>query len=99
MTSACNCGTIFCEDNGDKGYLARDIMKQHPARTYHEGTNKYIKISTFLKQNWKNIYFYKDTDAEYLQEIMDYTEQAQHDDSPDSASSIVRQLSKSLIIG
>ena len=99
LTSACKCGTIFCEDNGDKGYLARDIAKKHPSRTYHESTNKYIKISTYLKQNWGNIYFYKDTDAEYLQEIMDYTEQAQHDDSPDSASSIVRQLSRSLIIG
>lgn len=99
LTNACKCGTIYCEDNGDKGYLARDISKKHPARTYHETTNKYIKISTHLKQNWGNIYFYKDTDPEYLQEIMDYTEEAQHDDSPDSASSMVRQLSKNLIIG
>lgn len=99
LTNLCKCGTIYCEDNGDKGYLARDIMKKHPARTYHESTNKYIKISTFLKQNWKNIYFYEQTDPEYLQEIMDYTEDAQHDDSPDSASSMVRQLSKNLIIG
>lgn len=90
LTKLCKCGTIHTEDNGDKGYLARDIMKQHPARTYHENMNKYIKISTYLKQNWDNIYFYKDTDPEYLQEIMDYTEDAQHDDSPDSCASMVR---------
>lgn len=90
LTKSVRCGTIYSEDNGDKGYLARDIMKQHPAQIYHEAMNKYIKISTFLKQNWNRIYFYDDTDPEYLQEILDYTEDAEHDDSPDSASSLVR---------
>ena len=90
LTKSVRCGTIYSEDNGDKGYLARDIMKQHPAQTYHESTNKFIKISTFLRQNWNNILFYEETDPEYLQEILDYTEDAEHDDSPDSASSLVR---------
>lgn len=92
LTKFCKCGTIWCEDNGDKGYLARDIMKKHPAQTYHESTNKYIKISSYLRNEWDNIYFYKNTDAEYLQQILDYTEDAGHDDAPDSASSIVRKL-------
>lgn len=90
LTKNCKCGTIHTEDNGDKGYLARDILKQHPATTYHESMNKYIKISTYLRQEWGNIYFYEHTDPEYIQEILDYTEDAEHDDSPDSASSIVR---------
>ena len=90
LTKLCKCGTIHTEDNGDKGYLSRDIMKQHPSQTYHESMNKYIKISTYLRAEWCNIYFYEDTDAEYIQEILDYTEDAGHDDSPDSASSIVR---------
>ena len=30
------CGPILCEDNGDKGFLAKEIMKQYKARTYHE---------------------------------------------------------------
>lgn len=86
-------GTIYMEDNGDKGYVARDIRNMgQPTSTYRESTNKYIKISTFLKMNWDNVYWYKDTDPEYLSQILDYTEDAEHDDCPDSASSIIRKL-------
>lgn len=86
-------GTIYTEDNGDKGYVSKNIRDMgHPSATYKESTNKFIKISTFLKMNWQYIYWYKGTDAEYLQQILDYTEDAEHDDCPDSASCLVRKL-------
>lgn len=86
------CGSVFCELNADKGYLAKEINKLGiPTKTYQEKMNKFIKISTYLKMNWDNIYFYKDTDPEYLSMIMDYTEDSKHDDSPDSAASIIRE--------
>jgi len=56
--------------------------------------NKYLKISTYLRKHWKNIIFLEDTDPEYINEILDYTEDAEHDDSPDSAASIIRKLDK-----
>jgi hypothetical protein len=86
-------GSIDCEDNGDKGYLAKEIRnKGDIANTYHEDMNKYIKISTYLKKWWKNIVFLEDTDPDYINEILDYTENAEHDDSPDSLASIIRRL-------
>lgn len=86
-------GSIDCEDNGDKGYLAKEIRnKGELANTYHEDMNKYIKISTYLKKWWGNIIFLEDTDADYINEILDYTENAEHDDSPDSLASIIRKL-------
>lgn len=89
-------GTIYCEDNGDKGYLKKEIAKQgYPCSTYHEKTNKYIKISTYLRKNWKDIYFLDNTDPEYLAQILDYTENAEHDDAPDSLASIIRKLNGS----
>lgn len=94
------CGTIYCEDNADKGYLKKEIkQKGYISDNYHESTNKFYKISTFLKNAWNNIYWYKDTDSDYLLQILDYTEQAEHDDCPDSASSIIRKLDNRLIIG
>ena len=54
--------------------------------------NKFIKISSFLKKYWKDIIFIEDTDPEYISEILDYTENAEHDDSPDSLASAIRQL-------
>jgi hypothetical protein len=93
-------GTIRCEDNADKGYLAKELRKKGAmVSTYHESTNKHYKISTYLKGYWKNIQFYKDTDDEYLSEILDYTEDAVHDDCPDSAASIVRALTTGVLRG
>lgn len=86
-------GTTYCEKNADKEYLAKQIRKdKRPVETYSESTNKFIKISTWLRKYWHRIYWLEDTDMDYINEILDYTENAEHDDSPDSASSIIRQL-------
>lgn len=87
------CGKIWCEDNGDKGYLAKEIKKRNEkAVTYHESMNKFIKITTYLKGDWDNIVFVNGTDEEYIQQILDYNENAEHDDAPDSLASICRLL-------
>lgn len=86
-------GRIYCEDNGDKGYLAKDLRKLgETVTTYHEDMNKMLKITTYLKFNWKDIIFVQGTDEEYIQQICDYTEEAPHDDAPDSLACMVRQL-------
>lgn len=86
-------GTIHMEKNGDKGYLQKEIKADGlPTKGYNENMNKFVKITTYLKANWKNIYFHEDTDPDYLNEILDYTEHCEHDDSPDSLASIIRNL-------
>ena len=89
------CAPAQCEDNGDKGYLANEMRKRGlRAITYHEKENKHIKISTFLLKWWGNIVWLEGTDREYINQIMDYTEDAEHDDAPDSASCICRYFDK-----
>ena len=85
------CAPILNEDNGDKGYLGKEIKRlgARPA-VYHEGENKYIKISSYLRKWWPNIVWLEGTDMEYINMIMDYTEDAEHDDCPDSAACIAR---------
>lgn len=86
-------GTWLCESNGDKGYLGEKLREYNiPAFTYPENMNKYIKICTHLYKNWSNIYWIEDTDPNYLSQILDYTEDAEHDDAPDSAASLCRHL-------
>ena len=88
-------GSISCETNADKGYLDKELRKHgFYTRTYHENTNKYVKISTHLRRNWDLIRWIDDTDPEYLDQILDYTENAQHDDAPDSAAWLLRDMSK-----
>jgi hypothetical protein len=54
--------------------------------------NKFLKITTYLKGEWDNIVFVKGTDEEYIQQILDYNENAEHDDAPDSLASICRLM-------
>lgn len=86
-------GTIECEDNADKGYLRKELKGMGlPVHGYHESMNKFMKISTYLRKNWKNIIWLEETDPEYINEILDYSETAEHDDSPDSAASLLRKM-------
>lgn len=85
-------GTILCEDNADKGYLCKEILARGlPAAVYHESMNKFIKISSYLKKEWDRISWLEGTDPEYINEILEYNEWALHDDSPDSAASLIRK--------
>lgn len=86
-------GKIYCETNGDKGYLAKALReKGERVMTYAETTNKYIKIVTHLKGEWNNISFVEGTDQEYINQILDYNEDAEHDDAPDSLACMMRLL-------
>ena len=87
--SQLQCGTIYTENNDDKGYTANN---NDGFATYHEHMNKHFKIMTFLYSNWKDIYFLKGTDEDFIRQIKSYEEKAAHDDAPDSAASVLRLL-------
>lgn len=85
-------GTLNLENNADKGYLAKDFREMLITSEYHESQNKFIKIVTYLRKYWSLIDWLDDTDPEYISMILDYTENADHDDAPDSAASLMRIL-------
>lgn len=82
-------GTNYTEKNDDKGYMGKNYLN---TSIYQETMNKHFKIMTYLYPNWKKIKFIKGTDEEYIRQIQGYSEKAKHDDAPDSASSLIRQL-------
>lgn len=88
-----NAGRIYCEENGDKGYLKKEIRRRGgDVSSYWEDMNKYLKIVTYLKSEWRNVVFVEGTDQAYIDMILDYNENAEHDDAPDSLASIIRKL-------
>lgn len=88
------CWPIRCEDNGDKGFLRKEFFRRGMyASCYTEHMNKFMKICTYLKRWWPKIVFLEGTDPEYIDQILDYTEHAEHDDAPDSAACVCRILS------
>lgn len=88
-----NAGRIHCENNGDKGYLGKALRsKGERVSIYHEKMNKYLKITSYLRAEWRNVVFVEGTDDEYINQICDYNENAEHDDCPDSLASLIRQM-------
>lgn len=85
-------GRVYMELNADKGYSAK-ALKDKGLRMvpYHEDTNKHIKIVTQLKAAWPDIVFCDGTDEAYINQITDYTEDAEHDDAPDSLASLCQR--------
>ena len=89
------CGPVLCETNGDKGYVARELrMRGAMVRPYAESMNKHVKIATLLRKWWGKIAFATGTDRAYIDQILDYTEAAAHDDAPDSAACLIRALER-----
>lgn len=89
------CSPIYMETNADKGYLGREFGRMGDlVRMYQEHQNKFFKIATSLRKWWPNIVFLEGTDKAYIEQIMSYTETAEHDDAPDSAACICRTLDR-----
>ena len=89
-------GSILCETNGDKGYLTGELESDYDFYVidYTEHMNKFLKIASYLRKNWNRIWWISDTDPDYISQILDYTQFAEHDDAADSAASLVRYLTE-----
>lgn len=89
------CAPILCETNGDKGYVARELRARGAmVRPYSETTNKHVKIATWLRKWWPNVAFVEGTDRAYVDQILDYSPDAAHDDAPDSAACLLRAMDR-----
>lgn len=89
------CGKMYNELNADKGYVAKQFrQKGLKVSTYTEHQNKYVKIVSYLKFEWKNVIFVSGTDEAYINMICDYNENAEHDDAPDSLASLIRIMGR-----
>lgn len=88
-----NYRTLWMETNGDKGYLAKEFRDRGmKVMTYHEKMNKDVKIQTYLYGAWQDIYWLEETDPNYVNQVMDYTENAEIVDAPDSGACACRLL-------
>lgn len=86
-------GRLHTETNADKGYSARKLKEMGASVVpYPEHENKHVKIVTYLKEVWPKVVFVDGTDPQYINQICDYTEDAEHDDAPDSAASLARVM-------
>ncbi|HCJ37807.1 MAG TPA: hypothetical protein DHV37_05715 [Erysipelotrichaceae bacterium] len=87
------CTKMHNESNADKGMVGKDLRKLGATVIlYHEDMNKFLKIVTYLKAIWNDLYFVEGTDKEFIEQICEYHEDADHDDAPDTVASLARIL-------
>lgn len=87
------CSKMYNESNADKGMVGKDLRKLGATVIlYHEDMNKFLKIVTYLKAIWNDLYFVEGTDKEFIEQICEYHEDAPHDDAPDTVASLTRTL-------
>ena len=92
-TRRLRCSPILMERNADKGFVGKELRRKGDiARLYDETQNKFLKIATYLRKWWKNIVILEGTDKAYIEQIMAYSEQSEHDDAPDSAACVCRDF-------
>lgn len=86
------CRGIYVENNPDKGYVA-DQLRAIGLNVidYPEDMDKDTKISIYLYQVWNSLIWAKETDPNYMEQIVDWTRGSKPNDAPDSASSLVRK--------
>lgn len=88
------CPKLYNEDNADKGLVGKELRKLGlKVILYTEGMNKFMKIATHLKSIWKDVIFVEGTDEDFIDQITDFYEDAEHDDAPDSVASLARIFS------
>ena len=87
-------GSVYLERNADKGYLAEKLGGYSlPVHTYQETANKFVKISTHARGAWAHLHRLeseRQASLDYWDEVMDFTEGAEHDDAPDSLACAIR---------
>jgi hypothetical protein len=87
------CGTLYVEENADKGASRRDLAKKYPAIVgYTESMNKHVKIIAYAKNKWHDLTFAEDCQPEYMNQVLDYTEDADLNDAPDSLAALIKKM-------
>lgn len=86
---------LCVESNADQGMTGREFRKlgMH-VNDIHESTNKFIKIMSFLKVNWHNVYLDPGILDKTLDRIRSWTPNSTRDDEVDAMSSLLRELDK-----
>lgn len=89
------CGKLYNETNADKGMVGKELRKMgFRVILYNEDMNKYLKIATYLRAIWDKVIFVEGTGEDYIEQVCEYYEEAEHDDAPDSLASLARLFVK-----
>lgn len=83
-------GMVLCERNQAQVLVVREFQRRG---FYTKGvlsvSNKFARITSALKKNWHLIQFSTDVSTKFLDQILEYNENADKDDAPDALASLI----------
>jgi hypothetical protein len=83
---------LYIESNADKG-LSIKYFREHFAGIHYEEhketINKHFRILNHIKPIWRELNFHPKIQPEYLNQIIDYQENQEPDDAPDSLAGAI----------
>lgn len=86
---------LVLESNQAQGVLSYEFQKRKIfVKTVHNVTNKHFRICSNVKTAWSKVFFSRNVQTEYCQQILNYSESAKNDDAPDSLAGLITELEK-----
>lgn len=91
-----NVQTLYIESNQAQTVLSYELNKRGIyTKQVKNIQNKHLRIVNAIKLNWERIYFSNTVNADYLKQIINYSELSIHDDAPDSLAGLIERLNAS----
>ena len=88
-----NCGTIYVENNGDKGASARELSELYPAvQEYRAEINKHVRIVKYVAANRHKIHIHNtglESETAAIRILQNYEERITPDDSVDALAKLL----------
>jgi predicted phage terminase large subunit-like protein len=88
-----NVRCIFYEANQAQKLLGTEFNRRGlRTRPVYSTVNKLLRIQNYARMNWSKIRWSRMVEAEYLKQVLSYSELARHDDAPDSLAGLIQSL-------
>lgn len=87
-----NVSVLYIECNSGGILIYNDLKKRNKIKVENYYTKEYkpLKISSWLRTNWKRLFFSRFVSPAFLNQILEYGDYVKHDDAPDSLSSLIK---------
>jgi predicted phage terminase large subunit-like protein len=87
---------LYVESNNAQGLIFSDEFQRRGLAVHrvYNTTNKHLRIVSSLRTRWASIVFAPEVDEQFMGQVLEYTETAEHDDAPDALAGLVEAFFK-----
>ena len=81
---------VICEKNQAQVLVVREFARRgFYAKGVKSVSNKFARITDALKKTWQRIYFSTDVNTKFMDQVLEFNENADKDDAPDALAMLI----------